>query len=182
MFLSILMRRYETAYLCFLSLSYALYLKRIRDKVIMLRFSVRREPFAVMGLPNVFLLQWGLYAVEPQWTELLVRKKENASFELPAAWIIYLVEIVLFVSHRQQRVVLLVSPAITDRLENCRLGRNSKLKNGLPFQIYELDLDMNWQHLLGFWIGISVGMTRRRIFEGMKHYRNQNIFDHYICI
>lgn len=61
--------------ICALSLSLTLYSKRRRDEVIMLQFSVRREPFAVMGLPNVFLLQWGLYAVEPQWTELLVRKK-----------------------------------------------------------------------------------------------------------
>lgn len=111
MFLSIRMRHYETACLCqyylslFLSPPYPLSLKRIGDKVIMLRFSVRQEPFAVTGLLNVFLLRWGLCAVEPQWTELLTEKKRNAPFELPAALIIYLVEIVLFVSRQQQQGV-----------------------------------------------------------------------------
>lgn len=86
MFLCIRMRHYETACLCqyylslFLSPPYPLSLKRIGDKVIMLRFSVRQEPFAVTGLLNVFLLRWGLCAVEPQWTELLAGKKEKCSF------------------------------------------------------------------------------------------------------
>lgn len=64
----------------FLSPPYPLSLKRIGDKVIMLHFSARQEPFAVTGLLNVFLLRWGLCAVEPQWTELLRRKKEKCSF------------------------------------------------------------------------------------------------------
>lgn len=64
----------------FLSPPYPLSLKRIGDKVIMLRFSVSQEPFAVTGLLNVFLLRWGLCAVELQWTDLLMRKKEKCSF------------------------------------------------------------------------------------------------------
>lgn len=60
-----------------LSPPFPLSLKRIGDKVIMLRFSVRQEAFAVTGLLNVFLLRWGLCAVEPQWTELLVWKKRE---------------------------------------------------------------------------------------------------------
>jgi len=152
MFLSIRMRHNETACLCqyypslslflFLSPSYPLSLKRIEDKVIMLRFSVRQEPFAVTGLLNVFLLRRGLCAVELQWTELLTRKKKrNASFELPAALIIYLVEIVLFVSHLQQQGGLLMNSGMTDRLRNSRVGPNVRIGT---LSIHEQELELNW--------------------------------------
>lgn len=125
-----------------LSPPYPLSMKRIGDEVIMLRFSVRQEPFAVTGLLNVFLLRWGLCAVELQWTKLLMRKKKrNAPFELPAALIIYLVEIVLFVSHQQQQGGLLMNPGMTDRLENSRVGPNVRIGS---ISIHEQELKLNW--------------------------------------
>lgn len=138
----------------FLSPPYTLSLKWMGDKVIMLCFSVRQEPFAVMGLLNVFLLRWGLCALEPQWTELLTRKIEKCSFWTTCS-----------MNHLScgNRVIcispataggLLMNPGMTDCLERSRVGPDlasfsfmSRNYNwiGHVSQDVELEFESEWQ-------------------------------------
>lgn len=67
-------------------------------------------------------------------------KKRNAPFELPAALIIYLVEIVLFVSHQQQQGGLLMNPGMTDHFEQSRVGPNVRIGS---LSIHEHELELN---------------------------------------
>lgn len=164
MFFSIRMRHYEIACLCqyylslFLSPPYPLSLKRIGDKVIMLCFSVRQEPFAVTGLLNVFLLRWGLCAVEPQWTELLMRKKEKCSF-----WTTCSMNHLSCGNHvicisPATAGGLLMNPGMTDCLERSRVGPDVRI--GF-LSIHEQELQLNWPCFTGGWIGIWIRMTGR---------------------